>query len=85
VKEISEMTDEPKKADRFYHLEVDMPLHGSVREEQKQVAALPGLEELEAAIEKIPGATFKDGVVRRTGSRVLAGVTQPKKSGKPAA
>ena len=71
---------------RYYHLEVDMPLHGSVREEQKQVAALPGLEELEKAVLAIPGATFKDGVVRRTGKRVLEGVTQPKKPApKPAA
>ena len=50
--------------------------------ERAQIEALPGLEELEAAIGKIDGATFKDGVVRRTGKRVL---TTPKKPAKPAA
>jgi hypothetical protein len=79
------MTDEPKKDARFYHAEIDIPLTGSVRQERAQIEALPGLEDLEAAIGKIDGATFRDGVVRRTGKRVLAGVTQPKKPGKPAA
>ena len=71
---------------RYYHLEIDVPLTGSVREERKQIEALPGLEALEDAVGKIAGATFKDGVVRRTGRRVLEGVTQPKKPApKPAA
>ena len=56
---------------RYYHLEIDVPLTGSVREERKQIEALPGLEALEDAVGKIAGATFKDGVVRRTGKRVL--------------
>lgn len=62
---------------RYYHLEIDLPVSGSVREERKQIEALPGLEQLEAAVEKL-GGTFKDGIIRRTGSRTLAGVTQPK-------
>ena len=76
------MTDETKKDARFYHAEIDIPLTGSVRQERAQIEALPGLEDLEAAIGKIDGATVKDGVVRRTGKRVL---TTPKKPAKPAA
>jgi hypothetical protein len=62
---------------RIYRATIELPIHGSVREERAQIEQLTGLEALEARVKELDG-TFTDGIVRQTGKKVLAGVTQPK-------
>jgi hypothetical protein len=71
---------------RIYRATIELPITGSVREERAQIEKLTGLAELEAKVKEL-GGKFEDGIVRRTGKAVLAGVTQPapKPAHKPAA
>ena len=62
---------------RIYRATIELPITGSVREERVQIEKLTGLAELEAKVKEL-GGKFEDGIVRKTGKAVLAGVTAPK-------